>query len=154
LSLKFTETTHRIPQKVLTTSRIVDECKPLDGGGGGGGASQHRAPSAPASPRTSPTPPKGPRLVSGASGGSARSNRSNSGGMDWEEGPDDGAPGAFGQPGLRASASPRTPEVDVPGTNPTAAAGYVTQTDDDATPAVHPGRGLHSSTSRINLSRF
>jgi len=28
LSLKYTETTQRVPQKVLTTSRKVDDCKP------------------------------------------------------------------------------------------------------------------------------
>ena len=29
MSLKFTETTQRVPQKVITSSRKVDECKPV-----------------------------------------------------------------------------------------------------------------------------
>ena len=32
LSRKYTETTQRVPQKVLTSSRKVDECKPLSTG--------------------------------------------------------------------------------------------------------------------------
>jgi len=37
LSLKLHETTQRIPAKVLTSSRIVDQWKPLASGAGGGG---------------------------------------------------------------------------------------------------------------------
>jgi len=36
-SLQFTETTQRVPQKVITSSRTVDDRKPLGGGGGGRG---------------------------------------------------------------------------------------------------------------------
>ena len=38
-SLRLNETNQRIPQKVLMTSRNVEECKPLDSGGGGGSGS-------------------------------------------------------------------------------------------------------------------
>ena len=53
--------TQRIPQNVLTLSRKVDDCKPLQGGAGGGGDDGGRGDAGPAGPgRAAHLPPPRP----------------------------------------------------------------------------------------------